>query len=55
MKICHHQGCNGIGVVIATKRLPPPITYFTSAMIRGTGTVHRSFFLQYGRLDVREV
>ena len=32
------SGCNDIGVVIATKCLPPPISYFSSAMIPGTGT-----------------
>ena len=35
------------------------ITYFTSAIILGIGNLTKSFkgafFLQYGRLDVREV
>ena len=56
MTICHHQGCNDIGVVIDSNEMTS-ITYFTSAMILGTGNLTKSFtgafFLQYGR-DILE-
>ena len=56
MKICHYQGCNDIGIVIATK-WRHYLFYFSnnSRHWEPYKIVHRSFFLQYGHLDVREV
>ena len=56
MKICHDQCCNDIGV-IAMKWLRSDLFYFSnnSRHWEPYKIVQGSFFLRYGRLDVREV
>ena len=57
-KLRPHQGCNDLGVVIATKWLPRPLPILLQQWFPAREPykiVHRSFFLQYGRLNVREV
>ena len=57
MKICYDQGCNEIGVVIATKRRH--YLFYLQQYFSALGTVlSKSFtgaFFYNSRLDVREV